>query len=291
MSTNYQEERYGENFNYAYCDKSYSPEEFLVLCKDKPELFYLFRLTTQISTSRELNRVSPNNIAETAGMLLAIFVHKNYEAASAWFVSIFITVCYFADYSNSYKTAVNNNKQQTIMETKVFKDKVTLEDVKANMQDVIVRTLEDFGKPCTYVTVRMKNGFTLRESTTCVDPDNYNEEIGKQVCLKRIEDKIWLLLGYSLQTELSAKNRVLASTRDMMISPDYKERFKAEYVQLKNRFDGLKKMLDVWDDGKLNFKPTCPRDLYVEQSADMALYLRTLERRAKLEGIDLTDAQ
>lgn len=167
--------------------------------------------------------------------------------------------------------------------------KVTLEDVKANMQDVIVRTLEDFGKPCTYVTVRMKNGFTLRESTTCVDPANYNEEIGKQVCLKKIEDKVWLLLGYSLQTEMSAKNRVLVSTRDMMISPDYKERFKAEYTQLKNRFDGLKKMLDAWDDKKPSFVPPCPRDLYGEQVTVMELYLCVLERRAKLEDIDLSD--
>ena len=45
----------------------------------------------------------------------------------------------------------------------------------------------------------MKNGFTLRESTTCVDPANYSEEIGKEICLKHIEDKIWLLLGYALQ--------------------------------------------------------------------------------------------
>lgn len=108
--------------------------------------------------------------------------------------------------------------------------KVTPEEVKENMQDVIVRTLDDFGKPCTYVTVRMKNGFTLRESTTCVDPANYNEEIGKQICLKKIEDKVWFLLGYALQTETSAKNQILAHTRDMMISPDYKERFKAEYI-------------------------------------------------------------
>jgi len=76
---------------------------------------------------------------------------------------------------------------------------VTREEVLANMEDVLVRTLVDFGKPCTYVTVRMKNGFTLRESTTCVDPANYDEEIGKQICLKRIEDKIWFLLGYALQ--------------------------------------------------------------------------------------------
>lgn len=42
--------------------------EFLELCKKDPTLFSIFRLTfcitTQISTSRELNRVSPNNIAE-----------------------------------------------------------------------------------------------------------------------------------------------------------------------------------------------------------------------------------
>jgi len=84
----------------------------------------------------------------------------------------------------------------------MVKNTVTIKQVKENMQDVIVRTLQDFGKPCTYVTVRMKNGFTLRESTTCVDPANYNEEIGKEICLKRIENQIWFLLGYQLQEDL-----------------------------------------------------------------------------------------
>ena len=83
-----------------------------------------------------------------------------------------------------------------IMETNI---KVTPEEVKENMKDVLVRTVVEFGKPCTYVTVRMKNGFTLRESTTCVDPANYNEEIGKEICLERIENKVWHLLGYALQ--------------------------------------------------------------------------------------------
>lgn len=31
----------------------------------------------------------------------------------------------------------------------------------------------------------MENGFTLRESTTCVDPSNYSEDIGKEICLKK----------------------------------------------------------------------------------------------------------
>ena len=76
---------------------------------------------------------------------------------------------------------------------------VTKEDVLANMQDVIVRTVVEFGKPCTYVSVRMKNGFILRDSSSCVDPANHSEEIGKEICLRKIEDKVWFLLGYTLQ--------------------------------------------------------------------------------------------
>ena len=83
-----------------------------------------------------------------------------------------------------------------------MKNTVTPEQVKENMQDVIVRTLVDFGKPTTYVTIRMKNGFTLRESTTCVDPENYGDENGKEICLKRLENQVWFLLGYQLQEEL-----------------------------------------------------------------------------------------
>lgn len=53
------------------------------------------------------------------------------------------------------------------------------------MQDVICSTAIEFDKPVTYVTVRMKNGFTLRESTACADPANYDEETGKQICLEK----------------------------------------------------------------------------------------------------------
>ena len=80
--------------------------------------------------------------------------------------------------------------------------KVTKEEVLANMQDIICETRVEFGKPVTYVTVQMLNGFTIRECTTCVDPENYSEEIGKEICLKKIEDRVWFLLGYSLQEKL-----------------------------------------------------------------------------------------
>lgn len=56
---------------------------------------------------------------------------------------------------------------------------VTKGEVMANMKEVVCRTEEVLGKPVTHVSVRMKNGFTLHETTTCVDPENYDERIGR----------------------------------------------------------------------------------------------------------------
>lgn len=87
-----------------------------------------------------------------------------------------------------------------------MKNSVTIDDVKANMQDVYCITVTPFDKPVTVVAVKMKNGFTIIDSTTCVDPANYSEEIGKEICLEHIEDKIWKLLGYQLQEDVFRNN-------------------------------------------------------------------------------------
>ena len=73
----------------------------------------------------------------------------------------------------------------------------------------------------------------------------------------------------------------------MMNSTDYKERFKAEYNQLAIRYKGLKTMLDKWDNGTLQFEPTCPRSTYNMQIKAMADYLAVLEARAVMENIVL----
>ena len=85
---------------------------------------------------------------------------------------------------------------------------VTKKQVQDNMKDVIVNTAYEFDKPVTYVTVRMNNGFTLRESTTCVDPSNYSESIGAEICLKKIENEVWKLLGFLLSETLSSKKSI-----------------------------------------------------------------------------------
>ena len=79
----------------------------------------------------------------------------------------------------------------------------------------------------------------------------------------------------------------LQDTVDMMLSADYKERFKAEYWQLACRYGKLKAMLADWDNGNLDFKPTCPRSTYNMQVTAMTDYLAVLEARAVMEGIEL----
>ena len=79
----------------------------------------------------------------------------------------------------------------------------------------------------------------------------------------------------------------LSDTVEMMNSTDYKERFKAEYNQLAIRYKGLKAMLDKWDNGTLQFEPTCPRSTYNMQIKAMADYLAVLEARAVMENIVL----
>lgn len=79
----------------------------------------------------------------------------------------------------------------------------------------------------------------------------------------------------------------LKDTVEMMNSADYKERFKAEYQQVVIRYQKLADMLQKWDNGELNFTPTCPRSTYNMQVRAMTDYIAVLEARAVMEGVDL----
>ena len=81
----------------------------------------------------------------------------------------------------------------------------------------------------------------------------------------------------------------LADTVEMMNSSDYKERFKAEYAQLVITYYRLRNMLEKWDNGTLEFEPTCPRSTYNLQIKAMTDYIAVLEARAVMENVDLED--
>lgn len=79
---------------------------------------------------------------------------------------------------------------------------VTNEQVQAIIDGskIEIQTVLD---KCTIVTCQLPNGFILIESSACVDPANYDEKLGADICMKRITNKIWELEGYCLQNDLS----------------------------------------------------------------------------------------
>ncbi len=79
----------------------------------------------------------------------------------------------------------------------------------------------------------------------------------------------------------------LKDTIALMNSPDFKDRVKAEYWQLKIRHQKLQEMCEKYENGTLPFKPNCSLELLKEQEGYMENYLRCLEVRAEIEGIEL----
>lgn len=79
----------------------------------------------------------------------------------------------------------------------------------------------------------------------------------------------------------------LNETIEMMNSENYKERFRAEYWQLKIRYDKLHKMVVKYEAGTLNFTPSCSIDILKSQKSAMGSYLYALEVRAQIENIEL----
>lgn len=88
----------------------------------------------------------------------------------------------------------------------------------------------------------------------------------------------------------------LEKTVDFMLSPDYKDRMKAEYWQTKERYERLKKyntklaaqriaggMREVLGEGKT------PLEVLERQQSAMGEYLHLLELRAVLEGVELEE--
>jgi len=76
--------------------------------------------------------------------------------------------------------------------------KELVESVVEKWEHTIVNDIN--GHPKTVIVMcRLKNGFTIVESSSCVDPKNFDVNIGIECCMDRIENKLWELLGFVLQ--------------------------------------------------------------------------------------------
>lgn len=79
---------------------------------------------------------------------------------------------------------------------------ITSDYIDEIMEEADVVVLPAMFDKCTVVAVQLPNGFVIVESSSCVDPRNYDENMGVEICMDKIRRKVWELEGYKLQTDL-----------------------------------------------------------------------------------------
>jgi len=75
--------------------------------------------------------------------------------------------------------------------------KITGEDVKN-----FIKTIDSskFGEKTSLVKVTLNNGFEIIETSSCVDSSNYDHELGIELSVKKIRNKVYEYLGFLLQS-------------------------------------------------------------------------------------------
>lgn len=131
-----------------------------------------------------------------------------------------------------------------------------------------------------------------------VEADSEKEVMDKIRNQKSFEIKQEDLKVYPASIEITKikekkekNNMELKETVELMNSKDYKERFVAEYHQVKIRYEKLKNFCNKIEVetmlGKEVTKHDCPLELLREQQKYMGLYLSVLEKRALIENVVL----
>ena len=83
-----------------------------------------------------------------------------------------------------------------ILDEKNDGTKILKEDVEKFITNVDVITV---GDKTTVVNAHTLTGFDTVRHSSCVDPKNYNEELGKQYAMEEVIKSLWAHLGFVLQ--------------------------------------------------------------------------------------------
>jgi GH24 family phage-related lysozyme (muramidase) len=86
-------------------------------------------------------------------------------------------------------------------------NKVTQEQIAALLDNAEAQEFTFFNKDHN-VCYRLQNGFTIIGRGACVDPANFDIEIGRKVAREDAENKLWQLEGYLLQNRLFTENKI-----------------------------------------------------------------------------------
>lgn len=96
-----------------------------------------------------------------------------------------------------------------------------------------------FFEKCTVVTMRLPNGFVLVESSSCVDPKDYDFNMGVDACKKRLIEKVITLEAYLLQERIYRESQPTRNINDMTVGEMVSRGFD---IDLQMKYDGSVKV-------------------------------------------------
>ena len=83
-------------------------------------------------------------------------------------------------------------------------NRVTSEQIEALLEAAETQEVVFWNKEVV-VSYKLASGFTLLGRGACVDPANFDIEIGRKVAIQQVKDQLWQLEGYLLQNKLIGK--------------------------------------------------------------------------------------
>lgn len=116
--------------------------------------------------------------------------------------------------------------------------KILKEDVENFITDVEVMTI---GEKTTVVNAHTLTGFDTVRHSSCVDPKNYSEELGKQYAMEEVVNSLWSHLGFVLQWAKYGLNA--ESKKDKY--PSHVQRMIDEYKELDDRINKLASFINT----------------------------------------------
>ena len=81
-----------------------------------------------------------------------------------------------------------------------MKNTITKQDIDNILKDTLIK-VEQYGDKTTVLKATLPNNFVIVESSSFVDPANFDMKIGEEICMDKLVNKIWELEGYKLQCQ------------------------------------------------------------------------------------------
>lgn len=116
--------------------------------------------------------------------------------------------------------------------------KIIKEDVENFITNVDVTTI---GEKTTVVNAHTRSGFDMVRHSSCVDPKNYSEELGKQYAMEEVVNSLWSHLGFVFQWAKYGLNA--ESKKDKY--PSHVQRMIDEYKELDDRINKLASFINT----------------------------------------------